>query len=100
MQELHEMPRHHLVDRREQQAILAREVNKGLPVEIRVQDYRDVNVEFDRVVSIAMLEAVGYRNFRHPLQALQVWPTHPMSTRRMHILLRRRNPMQDPSRQG
>lgn len=52
----------------EQQAILAREVNKGLPVEIRVQDYRDVNEKFDRVVSIAMLEAVGYRNFREYME--------------------------------
>ncbi|MRX46059.1 cyclopropane fatty acyl phospholipid synthase [Pedobacter puniceum] len=48
----------------EQQAILAREINKDLPVEIRIQDYREVNEKFDRVVSIAMLEAVGYRNFR------------------------------------
>ncbi|RYZ27098.1 MAG: cyclopropane fatty acyl phospholipid synthase, partial [Sphingobacteriales bacterium] len=48
----------------EQQAILAREETAGLPVEIRLQDYRDVNEQFDRVVSIAMLEAVGHRNFR------------------------------------
>ncbi len=48
----------------EEQAILARKVNEGLPVEIRVQDYRDVNEKFDRVVSIGMLEHVGYRNFR------------------------------------
>lgn len=48
----------------EQQAILARAVNTGLPVEIRVQDYREIEGEFDRVVSIEMLEAVGHRNFR------------------------------------
>lgn len=52
----------------EQQAILARKVNEGLPVEIRVQDYREVNEKFDRVVSIAMLEAVGYRNFREYME--------------------------------
>jgi cyclopropane-fatty-acyl-phospholipid synthase len=52
----------------EQQAILAREVNEGLPVEIRIQDYRDVNEKFDRIVSIAMLEAVGYRNFREYME--------------------------------
>ena len=52
----------------EQQAILARELNKGLSVEIRVQDYRDVNEQFDRVVSIAMLEAVGYRNYREYME--------------------------------
>ncbi len=37
-------------------------------LEIRVQDYRDVNEKFDRVVSIAMLEAVGYRNFRNYME--------------------------------
>ncbi|MFC5284870.1 cyclopropane fatty acyl phospholipid synthase [Pedobacter alpinus] len=52
----------------EQQAILARKQNEGLPIEIRVQDYRDVNEKFDRVVSIAMLEAVGYRNFREYME--------------------------------
>nr|WP_262886872.1 class I SAM-dependent methyltransferase [Mucilaginibacter humi] len=52
----------------EQQAILAREINEGLPVEIRIRDYRDVNEKFDRIVSIAMLEAVGYRNFREYME--------------------------------
>jgi len=36
----------------------------GLPVEIRLQDYRDVNERFDRIVSVGMFEHVGYRNFR------------------------------------
>ncbi len=36
----------------------------GLPVEIRFQDYRDVNEQFDRVVSLGMFEHVGYRNYR------------------------------------
>lgn len=35
-----------------------------LPVEIRLQDYRDVNEPFDRVVSIGMFEHVGPRNYR------------------------------------
>jgi cyclopropane-fatty-acyl-phospholipid synthase len=48
----------------EEQAIIAREINKGLPVEIRVQDYRDVHEKFDRIVSVGMLEHVGYRNYR------------------------------------
>lgn len=48
----------------EQQAIIARKLNEGLPVEIRIQDYREVDEKFDRVVSIGMLENVGYRNFR------------------------------------
>jgi cyclopropane-fatty-acyl-phospholipid synthase len=52
----------------EQQAIKAREVNAGLPVEIRVQDYRDLNEQFDRIVSIEMLEHVGYRNYTEYMQ--------------------------------
>jgi len=34
----------------------------GLPVEIRVQDYRSVAGRFDRIVSLGMLEHVGPRN--------------------------------------
>lgn len=37
---------------------------KGLPVEIRFEDYRKLNEEFDRIVSIGMFEHVGYRNYR------------------------------------
>lgn len=55
----------------EQQAILARKLNEGLPVEIRVQDYRAVQGTFDRVVSIAMLEAVGHRNFREFMEVAE-----------------------------
>ncbi|RMG60721.1 MAG: cyclopropane fatty acyl phospholipid synthase [Calditrichaeota bacterium] len=46
------------------QAEYAREVCKGLPVEIRLQDYREVRERFDRVVSIGMFEHVGYKNYR------------------------------------
>jgi cyclopropane-fatty-acyl-phospholipid synthase len=35
-----------------------------LPVEIRQQDYRDVQGSFDRIVSIGMFEHVGVRNYR------------------------------------
>jgi len=42
----------------------AREYCAGLPVEFRLQDYREVNEKFDRVVSIAMFEAVGHNYFR------------------------------------
>jgi len=48
-----------------EQAKLARESCKGLPIEIRLKDYRSVNEKFDRVISIGMFEAVGYKNFRH-----------------------------------
>lgn len=42
----------------------------GLPVEIRLQDYRDANGTFDRVVSIAMFEAVGHRYYRTFMQVV------------------------------
>lgn len=46
------------------QAEYAKEVCKGLPVEIRVQDYRDMDEKFDRVVEIGMFEHVGVKNHR------------------------------------
>ena len=49
----------------EHQAAYARNVCKGLPVEIRLQDYRDLHTEqFDRVVEIGMFEHVGPKNYR------------------------------------
>lgn len=36
---------------------------KGLPVEIRLQDYRDLNEQFDSIVSIGMFEHVGHKNY-------------------------------------
>lgn len=47
-----------------EQATLARENCRNLPIEIRVQDYRTLQGEFDRIVSIGMFEHVGYKNFR------------------------------------
>jgi cyclopropane-fatty-acyl-phospholipid synthase len=46
------------------QVELARERCAGLPVEIRLQDYRDVRDRFDRIVSLGMFEHVGYKNYR------------------------------------
>ena len=46
----------------EQQA-LAQENCSGLPVEIRLQDYRDLNEQFDRIVSVGMFEHVGPKNY-------------------------------------
>ncbi|MAZ67364.1 cyclopropane-fatty-acyl-phospholipid synthase [bacterium] len=48
----------------EEQAKLGRELTSGLPVEIRVQDYRNVDEKFDHIVSLGMFEHVGYRNYR------------------------------------
>jgi cyclopropane-fatty-acyl-phospholipid synthase len=47
-----------------EQVELGKELCKGLPVEIRLQDYREVNEKFDRIVSIGMIEHVGYKNYR------------------------------------
>jgi len=55
-----------------EQAVLAREICKGLPIEIRVQDYREVNPSttlgagepFDRIISLGMFEHVGVKNYR------------------------------------
>jgi cyclopropane-fatty-acyl-phospholipid synthase len=46
-----------------EQATLARERCAGLPVDIRLQDYRDLNEPFDRVYSIGMFEHVGVKNY-------------------------------------
>ena len=45
-------------------AKMAQERCAGLPVEIRVQDYRDLNEKFDRIVSVGMFEHVGRKNYR------------------------------------
>ena len=47
-----------------EQAKLAKERCEGLDVEIRLQDYRDVNEKFDRILSIGMFEHVGCKNYR------------------------------------
>jgi cyclopropane-fatty-acyl-phospholipid synthase len=43
---------------------LAQKLCAGLPIEIRLQDFRDIRGEFDRIVSIGMLEHVGTKNYR------------------------------------
>jgi cyclopropane-fatty-acyl-phospholipid synthase len=40
----------------------------NLPVEVRLQDYRDLNEKFDRVVSVGMIEHVGYKNYKTYLE--------------------------------
>ncbi|MFQ6115575.1 MAG: cyclopropane fatty acyl phospholipid synthase [bacterium] len=47
-----------------QQVELGRELCKGLPVKIELEDYRNVSGTFDRVISIGILEHVGYKNYR------------------------------------
>jgi cyclopropane-fatty-acyl-phospholipid synthase len=46
-----------------EQAKLAQENCKGLPIDIRLEDYRATQGRFDRVYSIGMFEHVGYKNY-------------------------------------
>lgn len=47
-----------------EQVELGLELCRGLPVELRLQDYRDVSGQFDRVISIGVMEHVGSKNYR------------------------------------
>ena len=53
-----------------EQAKLARDICKGLDIEIRLQDYRDIKEKFDRIVSIGMFEHVGYKNYREFMEVV------------------------------
>lgn len=48
----------------QEQVELGRRLCSGLPIEIRLQDYRDFNEKFDHVVSLGMFEHVGYKNYK------------------------------------
>lgn len=48
----------------EEQLRLGRKTCKGLPVDLRLQDYRSLKEKFDRIFSIGMFEHVGYKNYR------------------------------------
>lgn len=47
-----------------EQVALGRELCAGLPVELRLEDYRSARGTYDRVVSIGIMEHVGYKNYR------------------------------------
>lgn len=47
-----------------EQVAYAKETCKDLPVEILLQDYRQTEGKFDRVVSLGMFEHVGWRNYK------------------------------------
>ncbi len=46
-----------------EQAAYAERMVEGLPATVRLQDYRDVKGEFDRIVSVGMFEHVGSKNY-------------------------------------
>ncbi len=48
----------------QEQAEFARQLCAGLPIEIRLQDYREIDEPFDAVYSIGMFEHVGSKNYR------------------------------------
>lgn len=47
-----------------EQVKLGKKLCEGLPVEFRLMDYRDIDGKFDRIVSVGMIEHVGYKNYR------------------------------------
>ena len=46
-----------------EQARLGKEMCKGLPVEILLEDYRKMSGTYDRIISIGIMEHVGYKNY-------------------------------------
>ena len=53
-----------------EQLAFAKEVCKGLPVELNFQDYRDAQGKYDAIISIGMVEHVGYRNYKTYMQVV------------------------------
>jgi len=47
-----------------EQKKLADNLCENLPIEIKLQDYREVSGKFDRIISIGMFEHVGAKNYR------------------------------------
>jgi len=55
----------------QEQVELGRERCEGLPVEIRLQDYRDVDEKFDHIISLGMFEQVGPKNYRTYMEVVE-----------------------------
>ncbi len=47
-----------------EQVELGNKLYQGLPVELKLEDYRNVSGKYDRVISIGIMEHVGYKNYR------------------------------------
>jgi cyclopropane-fatty-acyl-phospholipid synthase len=52
------------------QLAIGREVCAGLPVDLRLEDYRQARGTYDRVVSIGIMEHVGFKNHRTYMQVV------------------------------
>jgi cyclopropane-fatty-acyl-phospholipid synthase len=53
-----------------EQVELGMQLCQGLPVELRLQDYREVQGTYDAVISIGVMEHVGYRNYATYMQVV------------------------------
>jgi len=53
-----------------EQVALGMELCKGLPVDLRLQDYREMQGTFDAVISIGVMEHVGYKNYRSYMEVV------------------------------
>lgn len=74
-----------------EQAALATERCRGLPIEFRLQDYRDLHGDFDRIVSVGMFEHVGVKNYATYMQKCHsllrpggIFALHTIGTNRTH----------------
>ncbi len=54
-----------------EQAALGAELCKGLPVEFRLQDYRDLTGTFDHIVSLGMFEHVGTKHYEEYMDVVR-----------------------------
>jgi cyclopropane-fatty-acyl-phospholipid synthase len=54
-----------------EQVDYARAKCRGLPIDIRLQDYRDLNESFDHIWSIGMFEHVGVSNYRRYMRVMR-----------------------------
>ncbi len=54
----------------QQQLELGQQLCTGLPIKFLWQDYRQVQGQFDRVVSVGMFEHVDYKNYRRFMQVV------------------------------
>ena len=53
-----------------EQVAFARKFCQGLPVEIKLQNYRELEEKFDCIISVGMFEHVGSRNYRAYMKAV------------------------------
>ena len=54
-----------------EQALYAKERVKNLPIEVRCEDYRQISGTFDHIISIGLMEHIGYKNYRPFMKQMQ-----------------------------